>query len=364
MQEINQDAGLELQTLVTGTHLSPEFGLTYRAILEDKLKIDKKIEILVSSDTAVGLAKSAGLGLIGFADALSELDPDILLVLGDRYEIFSAVFAALPARIPVAHIHGGEVTEGAIDEAIRHSITKMSHLHFVANDVYKKRVIQLGENPDNVFVVGALGVDAIQRLQLLSKKDLEKSIDFKFGKKNLLITFHPATAESIAADEQVDELLMALSHLEDTHFIFTFPNADTGSSAIRQKIVNFAASHSNTRVYDSLGQLLYLSCLAHVDAVVGNSSSGIIEAPTLKTATINIGDRQLGRLFASSVIQCEPDRDSISAALETAFNNDFQVNLGKTVNPYGSGGASQAVVSMLKSLPLQRLAKKSFYDWP
>lgn len=362
MQEIKDNPDLELQIVATGTHLSPEFGLTYRAIEEDGFIIDRKVEILTSSDTAVGLAKSAGLGLIGFADALCELRPSILLVLGDRYEAFSAVFAALPAKIPVAHIHGGEVTEGAIDEAIRHSITKMSHLHFVATEAYKHRVIQLGENPSNTFVVGALGIDNIYKTPLLSREELESSINFKLAEKNLLITFHPATTEAAPPDRQLDQLLAALGELKNTNFIFTLPNADTSSRAISQSIQTFASTRKNARVYDSLGQLRYLSCIAHVDAVVGNSSSGIIEAPSLKTPTINIGDRQRGRLIADSVINCPPEKSSIEAALKKIYTPDFRLTVKNTVNPYGTGGASKFITTILGSFPLNNLVKKSFHD--
>jgi GDP/UDP-N,N'-diacetylbacillosamine 2-epimerase (hydrolysing) len=273
MQGIKDDPTLELQIVATGMHLSPEFGLTYREIEHDGFEIDRKVEMLTSSDTPVGIAKSMGLGLISFSDALNQLKPDLILVLGDRFEIFSAVAAALVARIPVAHLHGGETTEGAFDEAIRHSITKMSHLHFVAAEEYRQRVIQLGEQPDRVFLVGGLGIDNIKRLKLLNRAELESSLDFKLGQKNLLVTFHPVTLETATAADQMKELLAALAELPDTQLIFTMPNADTDGRALIKMVERFAAQHSNARAYTSLGQLRYLSCIAHVDGVVGNSSS-------------------------------------------------------------------------------------------
>ncbi|MBF0219306.1 MAG: UDP-N-acetylglucosamine 2-epimerase (hydrolyzing), partial [Gammaproteobacteria bacterium] len=260
MQGIQDDPELTLQIIATGMHLSPEFGLTYQAIEQDGFQIDRKVEMLTSSDTAVGIAKSMGLGLIGFADALNELQPDLIVVLGDRFEIFAAVSAALVARIPVAHLHGGEITEGAVDEALRHSITKMSHLHFVAAEAYRKRVIQLGEQPDRVFLVGGLGIDSIKRLQLLDRAALEASLAFKLGHKNLLITFHPVTLESATAADQMAELLVALAVLKDTHLIFTLPNADTDGRALIKMVNQFVVKHPNARAYTSLGQLRYLSC--------------------------------------------------------------------------------------------------------
>jgi len=362
MQGIKDDPELRLQIIATGMHLSPEFGLTYQAIEQDGFEIDRKVEMLTSSDTPVGIAKSMGLGLIGFADALNELKPDLIVVLGDRFEIFSAVSAALVARIPVAHIHGGESTEGVIDEAIRHSITKMSHLHFVATDKYRQRVIQLGEQPDQVFLVGGLGIDNIKRLQLLGREELEDSIDFKFGSKNLLITFHPTTLEISTAENQLEELLAALKDLEDTKLIFTLPNADTDGRALIMMIQNFIIQNSNAHAYTSLGQQRYLSCMAQVDGVVGNSSSGLLEAPSFQKGTINIGDRQRGRLEARSVINCEPTRKSIGAALKQLYSADFQSVLDQVNNPYGEGGASEAILSIIKSVSLDGVMKKRFYD--
>ena len=361
MQGIKADPELTLQIIATGMHLSPEFGLTYREIEQDGFQIDRKVEMLTSSDTPVGIAKSMGLGLIGFADALNDLHPDLIVVLGDRFEIFSAVSAALVARIPVAHLHGGEATEGLIDEAIRHSITKMSHLHFVAAEEYRQRVIQLGEQPDQVFLVGGLGADNISRLKLLDREALQQSLGFELGQKSLLVCFHPATLETNTAAQQMAELLAALAELRNTQLVFTMPNADTDGRVLVQLIEQFVAQHANTRAYTSLGQLRYLSCMAHVDGVVGNSSSGLLEAPSFQKGTINIGDRQRGRLQAASVINCEPTRHSITAALVRLYSKEFQASLSKVRSPYGEGGASAAIVAKVKAVSLGTLHKKHFY---
>lgn len=364
MQGIKDDPELTLQVIATGMHLSPEFGLTYREIEQDGFQIDRKVEMLTSSDTPVGIAKSMGLGLIGFADALNELKPHLIVVLGDRFEIFAAVAAALVSRIPVVHLHGGEATEGAFDEALRHSITKMSHLHFVAAEEYRQRVIQLGEQPERVFLVGGLGIDNIKRLKLFDRTELEASLGFTLGQKNLLITFHPVTLEDATAAEQMAELLSALAELQDTQLIFTMPNADTDGRVLIRMVEQFVAQHSNARTYASLGQLRYLSCIAHVDGVVGNSSSGLLEVPYFKKGTVNIGDRQRGRLQAASVINCDPNRSDIIAALQRLYSADFQANLSKVRNLYGEGGASEKVVQTIKHYPIDGIAKKVFYDLP
>lgn len=362
MQGIKSEPALTLQVIATGMHLSPDFGLTYREIEQDGFRIDRKVEMLLSSDTPVGIAKSMGLGVIGFADALAELTPDLLVVLGDRFEIFAAVSAALVARIPVAHLHGGEVTEGAYDEAFRHSITKMSHLHFVAAEEYRKRVIQLGESPDRVFLVGGLGIDAISGLKLMDRQALETALDFKFGSKNLLITFHPSTLEAAVATDQMTELLTALADLHDTKLIFTLPNADTGGRALSHMVEDFVGRHPHARAYASLGQLRYLSCIAQVDGVLGNSSSGLLEVPAFKKGTINIGDRQRGRLQASSVINCQPNRTAIKAALQRLYSKDFQSSLSTVSNPYGQGGASEKIIEALKKTDFSGLTKKPFHN--
>ncbi len=362
IKEIEEDIDLELQLIVTGMHLSPEFGLTYKEIEKD-FKIDKKIEMLLSSDTAIGVSKSMGLAQISFSEAYEDLKPDILVVLGDRYEIFSAVASAMIANIPIAHLHGGETTEGAFDESIRHSITKMSHLHFTAIDEYRNRVIQLGEHPSRVFNVGGLGIDNIKKLKLLSKEEFEASIDFKLNKKNILVTFHPVTLESSTAKEQFQILLDVVDELEDTHIIFTKANSDTDGRVINSLIDEYVSSNSYKSVaFTSLGQLRYLSALQYVDAVVGNSSSGLTEAPSFKIATINIGDRQKGRIMADSVIDCDVTKSSIENAFKKLYSKEFRGGLVKVKNPYGSGGASLEIKNILKTIDLKNILKKSFYD--
>jgi GDP/UDP-N,N'-diacetylbacillosamine 2-epimerase (hydrolysing) len=362
IQGIADAQDLELQIIVTGMHLSPEFGLTWREIKNDGFSISRKVEMLASSDTSVGIAKSMGLGMIGFADALAELRPDLMVVLGDRFEIFAAVAAAMVARIPIAHIHGGEATEGLIDEAIRHSITKMSQLHFVAAEEYRRRVIQLGEQPCNVHLVGGLGIDNIKRLSLLPRSELEASLNFSLGAKSLLVTFHPVTLEAETAEYQMAELLAALSELKDTQLIFTLPNADTDGRALIAMVQQFVATHANSRAYTSLGQLRYLSTVKLVDGVVGNSSSGLVEVPSFCKGTVNIGDRQRGRLLADSVINCDPERSSIGAALQTLYSNHFQAGLAAVRNPYGDGGASDKIVALIKAAKLDGILMKRFYD--
>ena len=364
MDGIKKSNILNLQLIATGMHLSPEFGLTYREIENDGFHINRKVEMLVSSDTKEGLAKSMGLGLIGFADALGALKPDMLLILGDRFEIFSVAAAAMVARIPVAHLHGGEATEGLIDEPIRHSVTKMSHLHFVATEEYKNRVIQLGEQPDRVFRVGGLGLDNIVNLSLLNMRALEASLDFKLGPKNLLVTFHPVTLEESTSAEQMAELLAALDELTDTHIIFTMPNADSDGRVLFKLIEQFVADHPCAKSFISLGQLRYLSCIAHVDAVVGNSSSGLIEVPSFKKGTINIGDRQRGRIKADSVIDCKPTKHSILETIEKLYSLQFQEILKNVLNPYGTGGASARIVKKLEKVNLDNILKKKFFDIP
>lgn len=362
MQGINDDPALTLQVVATGMHLSPEFGWTYREIEQDGFRIDRKVELLLSSDTPVGIAKSMGLGMVGFAQVLEELRPDLLVALGDRFEMFAAVSAALVAKIPVAHVHGGEVTEGAYDDAFRHAMTKMSQLHFVAAEEYRQRVIQLGEAPDRVFLVGGLGIDAIARVELMDRPSLEASLGFKFGAKNLLITFHPATLEAGNAADQMMELLAALDGLSDTQLIFTLPNADAGGREIARLIAEFVAEHPNAHAYVSLGQQRYLSCVTLVDGVVGNSSSGLLEVPALGKGTVNIGDRQRGRLQPSSVINCQPDRSAIRTALSRLYSPDFQAGLTHIRNPYGAPGASRKIIDVLKRADLSGITLKQFHS--
>lgn len=362
MKEIESDNDLELQIVATGMHLSPEFGLTYKEIEKD-FKIDKKVEMLLSSDTPIGISKSMGLAQISFCEAFEELNPDIIVLLGDRYEIFSAASAAMIACIPIAHLHGGETTEGAFDESIRHSITKMSHLHFTAAEEYKNRVIQLGEHPLTVFNVGGMGIENIKRLNFLTKKELIDSIEFDLNKKNLLVTFHPVTLENSTAKEQFQELLNALDQLEDTNIIFTKANSDTNGRIINHMIDEYVLKNSHRSAgFTSLGQLRYLSALKFMDGVVGNSSSGLLEVPSFKIGTINIGDRQKGRIKANSVIDCLPSKKDIADALTKLYSDEFQKELKMVDNPYGDGCASEKMIKVLKSVDLGKVLKKSFYD--
>jgi GDP/UDP-N,N'-diacetylbacillosamine 2-epimerase (hydrolysing) len=362
MKEIDADKDLELQVIVTGMHLSPEFGNTYEQIEKDGFVIDRKVDIELTSDSEISISKSMGLGMIGFASALDDLKPDLCVVLGDRFEIFSAVSAAMIAKVPVAHLHGGEITEGAFDESIRHSITKMSHLHFTATKEYKNRVIQLGECPNRVFNVGGLGIDNINKLKLLNKDDFEKSIDFNLGEKNILVTFHPVTLEASTSKNQFQELLNSISELKDTKIIFTKANSDTDGRIINSMVDDYTAKHINTIAFASMGQLNYLSALQFVDAVVGNSSSGLLETPSFKIGTIDIGDRQKGRIKADSVISCLPDKKNIDNALKKIYSRHFQEIVKNVKNPYGKGGASKIILDIIKDFNLDNIIKKTFYD--
>jgi GDP/UDP-N,N'-diacetylbacillosamine 2-epimerase (hydrolysing) len=359
---INDSDEFKLQLVVTGSHLSKKFGETYKEIEADGFVINRKIDLLLASDTPLGLAKSTSLGVAGFGEVFNSINPDLILVLGDRFEILSAVIAAMFARIPIAHLHGGEITEGLIDEAIRHSITKFSHLHFVGNEEYRKRVMQLGENPDLVFNVGGLGVDAIKNINLLTKSELENSLGIKFNNKNLLITFHPVTLEKNTSHSQMVELLNALSDFKDTCLIFTMPNADTDSQIICELIDDFVDKNINAHFFTSLGQLRYLSCIAQVDAVVGNSSSGLTEVPTFKKATINIGDRQKGRVQSNSVINCIPTSADIKNAIKKSYSDEFRNLLFSTENPYGDGGAAKRIINTLSMINFNSLIHKKFFD--
>jgi UDP-hydrolysing UDP-N-acetyl-D-glucosamine 2-epimerase len=360
MKEIQDDPDLQLQIVATGMHLSPEFGLTYRTIEADGFAIDGKVDMLLSSDTPVGIAKSIGLGVIGFADALAALKPDILVLLGDRYEILAAAQAALVARIPVAHIAGGDVTEGAFDDAIRHSITKMAHLHFVTNEISARRVRQLGEAADRVFNVGSPGLDFIKRTRLLERKELEADLGFVFRKYNLLVTFHPVTLEAQTAGTQFEQLLAALTALgPDFGIILTKPNSDTDGRAISGLMDAYVAEHDSAKAYVSLGQMRYLSVMSQVDLVVGNSSSGLYEAPSFGKPTVNIGDRQKGRLQAHSVINCAPEAEAIYNAVAQAL----ELDCSGVTNPYGDGNSAARIKECLKCEPdPARLLKKKFFD--
>ncbi len=359
---IKNDKNLDLKLIVTGMHLSPEFGLTYKDI-EKEFNIDKKIEILLSSDTAIGINKSMGLAQISFAEAFTELKPDIIVLLGDRYEIFSAASAATISNIPIAHLHGGETTQGAFDEAFRHSITKMSHLHFTSTKKYKNRIIQLGENKENIFNVGAIGIDNIKNLKLLSKKEFERSINFTLNKKNILVTFHPVTLENTTAKDQFSELLDAIDILRDTNIIFTKANSDTDGRVINKMIDQYVNKNNHKSIqFTSMGQIRYLSALQYIDAVVGNSSSGLIEVPSFKVTTINIGDRQKGRILAKSVLNCEPNKKSILEQFNILYSKIFQEKLKTIKNPYEKKNTPQKILKVLKKVELKGILKKPFFD--
>ena len=363
IKEIQDAQDLELQLVVAGMHLSPEFGLTYREIEKDGFEIDRKVDIGLTSDTSVGIANSIGLGTIGFGEAFHALKPDLLVLLGDRFELLAAASAALVALIPIAHIHGGELTEGAYDDAIRHSITKMAHLHFTASEVYSSRVIQLGEQPKKVFCVGALGIDNIVRLPLLKKDEVEKYIGLSLKGKSLLVTWHPETLNPKSTYEEFQNLLDVLQNYESINIVFTKSNADNDGSRINQMIEEFVLKYpENVVVHTSLGQLRYLSTLKYVSGVVGNSSSGIIEAPSLQKGTVNIGNRQLGRLRAASVIDCRPDVQSIKNALDTLFSSQFQSSLPKVSSPYGGSDVARKIACILKNCSLDGIVRKRFFD--
>lgn len=363
MKEIKNDPDLELQLIVTGMHLSPEFGLTYKIIEQDGFCIDEKIEMLLSSDTSIGIAKSIGLGIISFAESLERLKPDIIVVLGDRYEMLAASQAAMVARIPIAHIHGGEATEGLIDEAIRHSITKMAHIHFTATATYRKRVIQLGEDSSRVFNFGAIGLDNIRKMKLLDRASFEESIQFSLGKVNFLITFHPVTLSKIGPKQAMENLFEAIDQFTEAKIIFTKPNSDTDGRIISDMIDNYVLENSNRAVaFTSLGQLRYLSAITHVDAVIGNSSSGIIEVPFMKKPTINIGDRQKGRIKAASVVDCDESVDSIIFAIQRVLSLQFKESLSSILPLYGEGDVSIHIKEILKSISLDNIIMKKFHD--
>lgn len=359
---VQEDEQFDLQLIVSAMHLSPEFGYTVNEIEKQGFPIAKKVECLLSSDSAVGVSKSIALAISGFADAFEDLQSDLLIVLGDRTEILGAVIAATSANIPIAHLHGGETTEGAYDEGIRHAITKFSHLHFTATEVYKKRVIQLGESPKRVFNVGAIGLDSIKKLNLLSKEEFEKSIGTKLKSTNLLVTYHPVTLETESPKESFQNLLNALDELKDTQIIFTHANSDKNGRIINEMIEQYVAVNKDKAVsFSSLGQLRYLSALQYVDVVVGNSSSGILEVPSFNIPTINIGDRQKGRISSKSVIHCTNDYDAIKKALNKVLSTSFREEIKEQKQIFGEGNTTEKIMAILKTKSKINL-KKSFYD--
>lgn len=365
MQEINKDNDLELYLIVSGMHLSPEFGMTYKEIEEDGFEINAKVEMLLSSDSPAGISKSIGLGVIGFADEFQRADLDMLILLGDRYEALSAAICALVMRIPIAHLHGGELTEGAIDEGIRHSITKMSYLHFTSTEQYRNRVIQLGENPERVFYVGALGVENIKKINLMTKEELERSIHFEIDENTVIVTYHPVTLENNTVEEQFLNLLKVLDRNPKIRMIFTKANADTNGRIVNELIDKYAAQNSERAcAFMSLGQKRYLSALKYCRIVIGNSSSGIIEAPSFGKPIINIGDRQKGRICADSVINCGYTQQEIQQAMETALTEEFENKARNCRNPYEKENTAANIISVIKDYLLNDKIKlkKGFYD--
>ena len=363
LKEIQADDVLELQLIATGAHLSPEFGLTYKNIETDGFVIDEKIEMLLSSDTPLGITKSMGVALLGFADAFARLSPDIVVMLGDRYEILAAAEAAMMANIPIAHIHGGEITEGAVDDSIRHAITKMAHLHFVAAPEYRERVMQMGENPAHIFEVGAVGVDNIVKSTLMSLDALEESLQIPLGDKYFLVTYHPVTVAVARQSDALQNLFDALDMFSDYRVLITKANSDAGGRGINRRLDEYAAERKErVSCHTSLGQLRYLSAMKHSSAVVGNSSSGLLEAPVLKVPTVNIGARQKGRLRALSVIDCEEEKESIMKALRKAVSGEFRRGLKTMEIPHADGNIASCIKNTLRDIPLEGLFQKRFHD--
>lgn len=364
IRELYHDDDIDCRLIVTGSHLAPEFGLTWREIIKDGFEIDKKVEILLSSDTRCGTCKSMGLAMIGMTDALEDIRPDIVVVLGDRFEIFAAASAAMVCGYPLAHIDGGELTEGALDDSFRHCITKMAHLHFTSTKRYRQRVIQLGEQPERVYNVGGIHVDAIKSIPLMGKKQVEAILGTPLDGSTICVTYHPETIDSTSQERNVNELLEALKMMSDASVIITLPNADPGSRIIIERIREFGNQNTNVHIFESLGHICYLSLLQYVEAVVGNSSSGITEAPLFSIGTVNIGDRQKGREYGKSIINVPPERESIYQAIRRAQSAEFKAGLKPLENPYGNGGATTRIRDVLKNVELEGLTRKKFYDLP
>lgn len=363
-QKIKKAKNFKLQMVATGTHLSSEFGLTKKDILNDGLKIDYEVDLkLGKSDTEHSICLSLSRAFAGFSYAYKKLKPDIIIVLGDRYELLAAAYCATIYRIPICHIHGGETTIGAIDEATRHSITKMAHLHLVANKIYKKRVEQLGEKKSNIHVVGGFGVDVIKNLKLLGKDKLEKILKIKFKKNNFLIVFHPVTLEKKTAQKQFKNILDAIKTFKNTNFFFSQSNADPGAKIISILAKKFVKNNSNRAIFfKSLGQLKFLSLMKHTDVLIGNSSSGLLEAPTFKKPVINIGNRQKNRLSSLNVLNCLPIKKNIIKLIKKSLSTNFQLKIKKTKSAYGNGGANKKTIKILKNFDLENVLFKEFND--
>ncbi|MDW7671647.1 MAG: UDP-N-acetylglucosamine 2-epimerase [Bacillota bacterium] len=366
INQLKQVDVFDVRIAVTGAHLSPEFGLTYQEILDDGNAIDEKVEILLSADTPSSISKSMGLAMIGFADYFRKLHPDLLVVLGDRYETLAVAAAAMNERIPIAHIHGGETTEGAVDESIRHAITKLSYLHFTSTEAYRKRVIQLGEEPSRVYCVGAPGIDNIKNVALMNKEELAESIGFALDQPYAMVSYHPVTLEDRSSGVQMKALLDACDSFGELSFVFTKANADTDGRVINEMIDAFAKNNDRAVAFTSLGMKRYLSALKYCALVIGNSSSGLVEAPSFGVPTVNIGDRQKGRIQADSVINCEPNEKAIRKAIEIALSEHFRTIAEQTINPYGDGNSSIKITEKIMDYLLNHKInlKKQFYDLP
>lgn len=364
LKKLKSDEKIQLQLVATGMHLSPEFGFTYKLIEEDEYKIDEKVEILLSSDTNVGIAKSMGLALINFSEVFNRLKPDLVVILGDRYEMFAIASTALIENIPIAHIHGGELTEGAIDDAMRHSITKMSYLHFTSTEEYRKRVIQLGEDPSRVFNVGAMGIEGINNTMIMDEREVKKELNIDLEKKYVLVTYHPETLSENNIKKEVNNLFEALSNFDELSVVLTKANSDAGGRIINRMIDEYSEKNKNRVVaYTSLGQFRYYNAMKYCAMVIGNSSSGIIEAPTFKIPTINIGDRQKGRIQAESVINCLADKESIIKSINKGLSEEFNNKIRDIENPYGEGDSSQKIMDVIKKyLFSDKKENKKFYD--
>ncbi|UGB30426.1 UDP-N-acetylglucosamine 2-epimerase [Metabacillus sp. B2-18] len=364
IEKLNILKEFDVRVVVTGAHLSPEFGLTYKEIEQDGIVIDEKIEMLLSSDTPSSISKSMGLAMVGFADYFERLKPDLLIVLGDRYETLAVCIAAMNQRIPIAHLYGGEKTEGATDESIRHAITKLSYLHFTSTEEYRERVIQLGEHPDRVFCVGAIGIENILNVELMKKYELEHALNFKLDKPYAIVTFHPTTLENNRSEEQFESLLEACKSFKNMSLIFTKANADTDGRIINKMIDDYVNENDHAVAFTSLGLTRYLSALRFCNLVIGNSSSGLIEAPSFKIPTVNIGDRQKGRLQATSIINCKPEAKEIEKSIRLALSENFRRIAAETVNPYGDGNTSDQVVLNIGEFLLNEkiTLQKKFYD--
>lgn len=362
INRLNKSKKIELKLIVTGSHLSKKYGLTLDEIKKEKIKIEKKINLNLKKDNSEGLSSSISLGLNKFVNLFKKLCPDSILIVGDRFEIFTVAVAATICRIPICHIHGGELTEAALDDVFRHSITKMSHVHFAATQIYKRRIIQLGEHPRRVFNVGGLGVDSIKTYNFLTKSEIEKRLNFKFLEKNILVTFHPETLNKEDTKKNFIILLNALKKLKNTNIIFTMPNHDIDSSIIHTLILNFVKKKKDAYFFKSLGQKVYYSFCKYIDCMVGNSSSGLLEMPSFKKYSVNLGDRQKGRIKASSVINCKFISNEIFRKINYALNKKNQSKIQRIKNPYGNGGASKKIASILERIKFKKIINKKFYD--